>query len=123
MTCMTTVGNDCIAIQHLHLHMAESAHAWLTSQPQGYIKNWKDLEELFVDNFQGTYDRPSNAWYMCLCIQNKDDALREYIKWFCRVKNSLPNVYMTAMSSPPSPPASTTEILLTESGAGTPNGS
>lgn len=66
-TCMPSGGNDYDANCNLPLHLADLAHAWLTSMPEGCIRDWADVEELFVENFQGTYKRPGNMWDLHLC--------------------------------------------------------
>lgn len=80
--CVTASGKDYVTIRHLALNLVDLTHPRLTSLPEGSIQCWKDLEKLFNDNFQGTYDRPGNTWDLQLFIQREDEALREYIKHF-----------------------------------------
>lgn len=47
-------------IRHLPLYLSNSVHTWLEHLPEGKIRNWSDLKEIFVGNFQGTYVRPGN---------------------------------------------------------------
>lgn len=91
--CVTSDGDEFVAIHTLPLHLAESARAWLTSLPEGCIRDWRDLEDIFVKNFQGTYKRPGNAWDLQLCAQQDGKSLRDYIQCFSQKKNSLSGVY------------------------------
>ena len=45
-------GNDLHAIKYLPLKLKGPARHWLNSLPNS-IGNWEDLEEAFLDNFQG----------------------------------------------------------------------
>ena len=92
IACRTSGGSDLAAVHCLPLHLADSARAWLDSLPPGCINSWADLEVYFVDNFQGTYNRPGNAWDLHSCIQGDDETLRDYIRRFSKKKNSLPNI-------------------------------
>lgn len=44
------------------MYLADLAHAWLENLRPGYIQNWVDLEENFVEDFQGTYVCLGNPW-------------------------------------------------------------
>ena len=92
IACRTSGGSDLAAVHCLPLHLADSARAWLDSLPPGCINSWADLEVHFVDNFQGTYNRPGNAWDLHSCTQGEDETLRDYIRRFSKKKNSLPNI-------------------------------
>lgn len=58
--CVTASGNDYVMIRHLSFNLADSALAWRTTLPQNDFKDCKYLETLFVNNFQGTYNKPRN---------------------------------------------------------------
>ena len=92
IACRTSGGSDLAAVHCLPLHLADSARAWLDSLPPGCINSWADLEVYFVDNFQGTYNRPGNAWDLHSCVQGDNETLRDYIRRFSKKKNSLPNI-------------------------------
>ena len=50
-------GGDLHAIKYLPLKLKGPARHWLNSLPKNSIGSWEDLEEAFLDNFQGTYVR------------------------------------------------------------------
>ena len=60
-------NDDHFIIQYLPLYLADSARAWLEYLPAGCIRNWAELKEIFVGNFQGTYVRPGNSWDLKSC--------------------------------------------------------
>jgi hypothetical protein len=51
-----------------------------------------DLREIFVGNFQGTYECPGNPWDLKNCQQKPRETLREIIWRFSKECNTLPNV-------------------------------
>ena len=54
-------GDDLHAIKYLPLKLKGPAWHWPNGLPADSIGSWEDLEDAFVDNFQGTYVRPSDA--------------------------------------------------------------
>jgi hypothetical protein len=56
------VDNDNFIIRNLPLILADLAQTWLEHLPPNSVKDWADLKEIFVKNFQGTYTRPRNPW-------------------------------------------------------------
>ena len=49
------------SIIYLPLKLKGPARYWLNSLPENSIGSWEDLEDVFRDNFQGTYVRPPDA--------------------------------------------------------------
>jgi hypothetical protein len=47
---------------------------------------------MFIENFQGTYERPSTAETLKTIKQKHDESLREYVKSFSNVKNGIPHI-------------------------------
>jgi hypothetical protein len=47
------------AIKNPPLYLGDFARTWLEHLPRDKINDWTDLRRVFVDNFQGTYMRPS----------------------------------------------------------------
>jgi hypothetical protein len=74
------------------LFLANSARAWLEHLPPNSIKDWADLKEIFVGNFQGTYMCPRNHWDLKNYWQKPDESLRDYIRRFSKQCNELPNI-------------------------------
>ena len=54
-------GDDLHAIKYLPLKLKGPARHWLNSLPANSIGSWENLEDAFLDNFQGTYVRPPDA--------------------------------------------------------------
>ena len=48
-------GDDLHAIKYLPLKLKGPAKHWLNSLPANSIGSWENLEDAFLDNFQGTY--------------------------------------------------------------------
>ena len=69
-----------------------SARSWLLNLPVGSIYTWEQLCDLLIANFQGTYDRPGKEDDLHRIRQNSNETLRQYIKRFSQVRNSIPEV-------------------------------
>ena len=50
-------GDVLHAIKYLPLKIKGPARHWLNSLPADSVSSWEDLEDAFLDNFQGTYVR------------------------------------------------------------------
>ena len=79
-------------IHNLPLYLADSVRTWLEHLPSDKIACWEDLQEIFVGNFQGTYERPGNSWDLKNCWQKLGESLRDYIRRFSKEFNAIPNV-------------------------------
>jgi hypothetical protein len=84
--------SDGFIIRNLPLYLADSARTWLENLPSDKIACWADLKEIFVGNFQGTYERPGNPWDLKSCRQKPKESLREYIRRFSKECNTVPNI-------------------------------
>nr|CAB3504614.1 unnamed protein product [Digitaria exilis] len=84
--------DDAMIIRNLPLHLADSARTWLEHLPPNRIRDWDDLVETFVGNFQGTYVRPGNTWDLRGCRQKPDESLRDFIRRFSKRCTELPNI-------------------------------
>jgi hypothetical protein len=47
---------------------------------------------MFIENFQGTYERLSTADTLKTIKQKHDDSLRDYVKHFCNARNAIPHI-------------------------------
>jgi hypothetical protein len=47
---------------------------------------------LFIENFQGTYERPSTTETLKTIKQKHDESLRDYAKHFCNARNGIPHI-------------------------------
>ena len=54
-------SDDLHAIKYLPLKLKGPARHWLNSLPASSISSWEDLEDAFLDNFQGPYVQPPDA--------------------------------------------------------------
>ena len=54
-------GDDLHTIKYLPLKLKGLARHWLNSLPENSVSSWEDLEEAFLDNFQGAYVQPPDA--------------------------------------------------------------
>jgi hypothetical protein len=79
-------------IQYLPIFLADTARAWLEYLPSDTIHSWSDLQDVFVGNFQATYERPGNSWDLKNCWQKTDESLRDYVRRFSKRCNELPDV-------------------------------
>nr|CAB3471350.1 unnamed protein product [Digitaria exilis] len=84
--------DDAMIIRNLPLHLADSARTWLEHLPPNRIRDWDDLVETFVGNFQGTYVRPGNTWDLRGCRQKPGESLRDFIRRFSKRCTELPNI-------------------------------
>jgi hypothetical protein len=84
--------SDTFIIRNLPLYLADSARTWLEHLPADKIACWEDLREIFVGNFQGMYERPSNSWYLKNCRQKPGESIHDYIRRFSKECNAVPNV-------------------------------
>ena len=79
-------------IRNLPLHLADAARNWLERLAADQIHSWTDLKRIFVGNFQRTYGHPGNSWDLRSCRQEDNESLRDYIRRFSRLYNTLPNI-------------------------------
>jgi hypothetical protein len=82
-------GDDLHAIKYLPLKLKGPARHWLNSLPQNSIGSWEDLEEAFLDNFQGTYVRPPDADDLSHIVQQPGESARKFWTRFLTKKNQI----------------------------------
>ena len=71
-------GDDLHTIKYLPLKFKGPARHWLNSLPENSIGSWEDLEEAFLDNFQGTYVRPPDADDLSHIVQQPGESARKF---------------------------------------------
>ena len=69
-----------------------SARSWLLNQPLESIYSWQHFCDLLLANFQGTYHRPGKEDDLHRMRQNDHETLRQFIRRFSQVRNSIPEV-------------------------------
>jgi hypothetical protein len=47
---------------------------------------------MFIENFQGTYERPSTVETLKTIKQKHDESLHDYVKRFCNARNAIPDI-------------------------------
>ena len=80
-------GDDLHTIKYLPLKLKGPARHWLNSLPENSIGSWEDLEEAFLDNFQGTYVRPPNTDDLSHIVQQPGELARKFWTRFLTKKN------------------------------------
>ena len=71
-------GDDLHAIKYLPLKLKGPARHWLNSLPANSIGSWENLEDAFLDNFQGTYVRPSDVDDLSHITQQPGESDRKF---------------------------------------------
>ena len=71
-------GDDLHAIKYLPLKLKGPARDWLNSLPTDSIGSWEDLEDAFLDNFQGTYVRPPDVDDLSHITQQPGESARQF---------------------------------------------
>ena len=57
--------------------------------PTNSIGSWENLEDAFLDNFQGTYVRPLDADDLSHITQQPGESARKFWTWFLTKKNQI----------------------------------
>src|SRR3954470_9356508 len=70
-----------------------TARTWLNSLPKDSVNCWEDFTSAFIHNFTSTYDRPNLPRQLALCVQGKDEPLRDYLSRWIKLKNSSEGVH------------------------------
>src|SRR3954466_1381540 len=86
-------GSQRVAVRSAPLMLQGSARTWLNSLLEDNINCWQDFSEVFIRNFTGTYDRPHLPRQLALCVQGKDEPLRDYLARWIKLKNSCEGVH------------------------------
>src|SRR3954464_15180373 len=86
-------GGRRVAVRYAPLMLQGSARSWLNNFPRNSINCWKDFEDAFVRNFTGTYERPGLPRHLALCVQGKDEPLRDYLQRWIKLRNTCEGVH------------------------------
>ena len=82
-------SNDLHAIKYLLLKLKGPARHWSNSLPENSIGSWENLEDAFLDNFQGTYVRPPDADDLSHIVQQPGESARKFWTRFLTKKNQI----------------------------------
>ena len=83
--------DDLHGIKYPPLKLKGPTRYWLNSLPKNSIGSWEDLEDAFLDNFQGTYVRPSDADDLSHIVQQPGESARKFWTQFLTKKNQIVN--------------------------------
>src|SRR3954464_1083963 len=94
MTAVGIAGGSWhVAVRYAPLMLQGSAQTWLNILPSNSINCWEDFSEVFIRNCIGTYNRPHLPRQLALCVQGKDEPLRDYLSRWIKLKNSCEGVH------------------------------
>ena len=82
-------GNYLHAVKYHPLKLKGLARHWLNSLPENSIGNLEDSEEVFLENFQGTYVRPPDADDLSHIVQQPGESARKFWTRFLTKKNQI----------------------------------
>ena len=57
------------------------------------VNYWQDFDDAFVRNFTGTYERPGRPRNLALCMQGKDEPLKDYLARWIELRNTCEGVH------------------------------
>ena len=86
-------GNWRVAVRYALLMLQGSARSWLNSLPANSVNCWQDFDDAFVRNFTGTYERPGRPRNLVLCVQGKDEPLKDYLARWIKLRNTCEGVH------------------------------
>jgi hypothetical protein len=87
-----TGGDDRVNANFLHTALTGAAKSWLINLSEGSIHSWDQLCAMFIENFQGTYERLSTAETLKTIKQKHDESFCDYVKHFCNVRITIPHI-------------------------------
>ena len=76
-------------MKYLPLKLKGPARHWLSSLPANSIGSWENLEDTFLDNFQGTYVQPPDADDLSHITQQPGESPRKFWTRFLTIKNQI----------------------------------
>ena len=71
-------GDDLHAIKYLPLKLKGPTQHWLNSLPANSIGSWENLEDAFLEIFQGTYVKPPDADDLSHITQQPGESARKF---------------------------------------------
>ena len=86
-------GNRRVVVRYAPLMLQGSARSWLNSLPANSVNCWQDFDDAFVRNFTGTYERPGRPRNLALCVQGKDEPLKDYLARWIKLRNTCEGVH------------------------------
>lgn len=84
------IGN---ALRHIPLCLTGHARSWLRGFPHNSIHNRADFEHAFLNNFEGTYQRPGSGADLHNIIQGDNESVRVFMARWLKKRNTLTNIF------------------------------
>jgi hypothetical protein len=78
-----------VKANYLPTTLSDAARSWLINLPKGSIYTRDQLCDMFIGNFQGTFEHPSTIETLKTIKQKHDESLHDYVKHFCNAKNAI----------------------------------
>jgi len=85
-------GDGLVAARFLPLMLEGTARSWIETLPEKSIHNWRDMERVFTQHFQGTYNRPKTYTDLTRCVQGRDESATAFLARWIQTKASCENV-------------------------------
>ena len=85
-------GGGLVAARFLLLMLEGTARSWIENLPEKSVHNWKDMERVFTQHFQGTYKRPSTYTDLTRCVQKPEETATQFLARWIQTKASCENV-------------------------------
>lgn len=91
VTIRATVGDKKVMANYLPVVLKGAAQTWFIGMAANSLKTWEQLEDVFITNFLGTYDRLGRDWDLYRNQRHRNEMLHEYVKPFLQTRNNIPN--------------------------------
>jgi hypothetical protein len=80
--------NKHVAVRYVLLMLLGSARTWLNSLKANSINSWLDFSEVFVHNFNITYNWPPKPRQLSMCVQGPNESTRDYLTCWTELRKS-----------------------------------
>ena len=64
----------------------------MSGLPPNSIHTWADFEHAFLNNFEGTYQRPGSGADLHSIIQGDNESVHDFVAWWLKKRNTLTNI-------------------------------
>lgn len=83
------IGND---LRYVPLCLTGSVCLWLNRIQPNSIHTVADFEIVFINNFEGTYQRPGRGYDLHNFIQGDNEPVRDFIAIWLKKRNTCTNI-------------------------------
>ena len=81
-----------VAACFLPLMLEGTARSWIENLLEKSIHNWRDMEKVFTQYFQGTYRRPNTYTDLTRCVQKPEETATQFLARWIQTKANCENV-------------------------------